>query len=776
MLNSTMTRIVRRKLLGRHRGAKSVPRNSNPKLEALEGRIVLNANTPYLQTNLVSDIQGMAQVTDSNLVNPWGVSFSSTSPFWVSNQHTSTATLYAVNPNGITKLGLVVGIPTTGSGPQGPTGQVFNNTKSFDVNGNPAFFIFANLNGTISGWNGGSTATVEWTTPGAVYTGLAIATNFSGSFLYAADGAQNRIDVFDGKFQPHDFGPNAFVDPELKSGLVPFNIEFMNGNLYVAYAPAGHAAQTSAQPGEGAVAVFTTSGRFLDQLVTGGKLASPWGMALAPAGFGEFSGDLLVGNFAYGDSVINAFDQSNGAFRGTLSEQSGKAIMNPGLWTVTFGNGVNGGDPNTLYFTAGIDGETHGLFGSLQAIPPLSGDAPIVPNLPNGAFQSLTTVPPNGDVNPYGVAFVPPNFPTDGTVSPGDILVSNFNNKANQQGTGTTIVSISPSGSQSVFFQGPSTPGKLGLTTALGVLSRGFVLVGSLPATYDSMGNLTSIGQGSLLILDRNGNVVNTLSDSTFLDGPWDLTVNEQGSHDQVFVSNVLNGTVTRIDLEVPNHGNPVVQGFTTIASGYLTRTDPAALVIGPTGLAYDPRHDILFVASTGDNAIYSISHAASRMKDAGLGNVVYSDSAHLRGPLGLALAPNGDLITSNGDAVNPDPNQTSELIEFTPSGHFVGEFSIDPSAGGAFGLAVTNVGGILRVAAVEDVTNSVDVWTFNTGHSDLHGPGAKPDIAKGAGKTSASPLTVTHHGAVGDKIIGTLTEHHTPSTLFRHRHLRARG
>ncbi len=175
-----------------------------------------------------------------------------------------------------------------------------------------------------------------------------------------------------------------------------------------------------------------------------------------------FSGDLLVGNFAFGDSSINAFDPSTGAFRGTLTDATGHTIFNPGLWTLTFGNGVSGGDPNTLYFTAGIDGESHGLFGSIQAIPPLSATAPIVPNLPNGAFQTLTTVPSNGDVNPYGVAFVPQGFPTGGTLSPGDILVSNFNNSGNQQGTGTTIVDVKPNGGESLFFQGPAAPGRSG--------------------------------------------------------------------------------------------------------------------------------------------------------------------------------------------------------------------------------------------------------------------------------------------------------------------------
>jgi hypothetical protein len=510
----------------------------------------------------------------------------------------------------------------------------------------------------------------------------------------------------------------------------------INGDLYVTYAPAGHANQTAAKPGQGAVAAFTTSGRFLSQLSDRSHLASPWGIALAPAGFGKFSGDLLVGNFAYNDSVINAFDPSTGAFRGTVTDASGQAIANPGLWSLNFGNGVTG-DANTLYFTAGIDAETHGLFGSLQAIPPLSAKAPIVPNLPNGALQTLTTVPANGDLNPYGVAVVPQGFPAGGALNPGDILVSNFNNKANQQGTGSTIVDISPNGGQSLFFQ-DSTPS--GLTTALGVLKSGFVIVGNVPATYDSNGNLVSVGQGSLRILDSKGNVVTTLSDSQLLDGPWDLTVNDQGSTAQVFVSNVLNGVVTRIDLSIPKGGDPIVKSMTQVASGYLTRTDPAALVIGPTGLAYNAKNGTLYVASTGDNEIFAVPNAGTRTSDAGTGPVVYQDNAHLRGPLGLALAPNGDLITANGDAVNPDPNQTSELVEFTPGGQFVGQFSIDPAAGGAFGLAVTDTGGILRLAAVDDSTNSLDVWTFQTGgKSSPHDGTASLSPSTPAGLTSPS-------------------------------------
>jgi hypothetical protein len=221
---------------------------------------------------------------------------------------------------------------------------------------------------------------------------------------------------------------------------------------------------------------------------------------------------------------------------------------------------------------------------------------------------------------------------------------------------------------------------------------------------------------------------VTTLTDPQLLDGPWDLTVNDQGSTAQVFVSNVLNGVITRIDLTIPKGGHPIVESMTRIASGYVFRTDPAALVVGPTGLAYNAKNGTLYVASTGDNEIFAVPNAGTRTSDAGTGRVVYQDNAHLRGPLGLALAPKGDLITANGDAVNPDPNQTSELVEFTPGGQFVGEFSLDSNAGGGFGLAVTETGGILRLAAVDDNTNSLDVWTFQAGgKSSAHGDIATP-------------------------------------------------
>jgi DNA-binding beta-propeller fold protein YncE len=340
-------------------------------------------------------------------------------------------------------------------------------------------------------------------------------------------------------------------------------------------------------------------------------------------------------------------------------------------------------------------------------------NGPFLPNLATNTPVVTPTIPGNGDVNPYGVAIVPQNVPHGGKLHAGDVLVSNFNASSNVQGTGTTIVDISPSGKQSVFFQGPKG---LGLTTALGILPDGFVIVGNLPSKQDGTAN----GPGSLIILDKNGNVVRTLTDSKLLDGPWDLTVESDGIFAQVFVSNVLSGTVTRLDLLVnpfpfDTHNPIFLLSKTQIASGYISRPDSMAFEIGPTGLALDDKTDTLYVASTGDNAVFAISNAEIRFKDAGTGTMIFTDP-HLRGPLGLAFAPNGNLLAANGDAINMDTTNTqnSEIVEFTKSGQFEDQFQVDPGLGGAFGLASQQVGDKLEFAAVDDVTNSLLVWTLD--------------------------------------------------------------
>jgi uncharacterized protein (TIGR03118 family) len=340
----------------------------------------------YVQTNLVSDIPGLATLSDPNLVNPWGVSFLPTSPFWISNQGTDTATLYRVTGStDVSPVPLVVDIPTTASGPQGPTGQVSNtNASSFILdNGVSARFIFADLNGTISGWNPGlgTTASVEVTTPGAVYTGLAV--NEAHTMLYAADTRGGTIDVFDSSFAPVDLGDHAFKTPGqiAARGLVPFNVTAIGDHVYVTYAPSGREAQIMAGEGEGAVAIFSESGKLEPHgVLLGGPhtpLAAPWGVVIAPDDFGEFSGDLLVGNFSFLHSEINAFDLKTHQFEGTIEISAGSGNTPGGLWALTFGgDGVNNGDPSTLYFTAGINGEANGLFGAIESVPLIGASTP----------------------------------------------------------------------------------------------------------------------------------------------------------------------------------------------------------------------------------------------------------------------------------------------------------------------------------------------------------------------------------------------------------------
>jgi uncharacterized protein (TIGR03118 family) len=695
-----------------------------------------------VQTNLVSDVSGLAQITNANSVNAWGLTAGPTSPFWVANQGSGTSTLYNASQPQSQVVPLVVSIPANPTDNPlpahgSPTGTVFNIAGSgFNVTGNgksgSSIFLFATTDGVIAGWSPSvdpTHALVGTTNAGAVNTGLAIATDSkAGTLLYAADFSKNTVDVYDQNFTLVTTLPGKFTDPNLPAGYRVFNVQAINNKLYVEYAPFDSATGgVLPGTGNGVVDVYNTDGTLdkavngTGRLITNGPLNDPWGVALAPSNFGAFSNDLLVGNF--GSGTINAFNATTGKFIGQLMTSAGQPFDVEHLWALEFGNGSAAGPANTLFFTAGLTshfgtgtGTPHGLFGSIQPVPTLADKAPIVPNLGQLPEQIVPTTPANGDLNPYGVAFVPQDFQGGGSLAPGDILVSNFNDSSNAQGTGSTIVKIAPDGSQSVFFQGQQG---LGLTTALGVLPQGFVLVGSAPAT--TVNGQNTVANGGLLVLDSSGNEVMDLSDSALLQGPWDLTINNvDATHSQVFVSNVLSGTVTRIDLTIPKGGTPEVESETQIASGFAHRTDPNALVVGPTGLAYDAKSDTLYVASTGDNAIFAIRHAATTQHDNGRGQAVVQDPQHLHGPLGLTLAPNGDLIAANGDAVNTDPNHLNELVEFTPKGKFVGQFQIDGGpAGGAFGLAAQQIGGQVRFAAVDDNTNTLHIWTFQTKKAD---------------------------------------------------------
>jgi len=333
--------------------------------------------------------------------------------------------------------------------------------------------------------------------------------------------------------------------------------------------------------------------------------------------------------------------------------------------------------------------------------PASEADNAFIPRMVN-----TSTIPSIGDLNPYGVAFVPEQFPEGGVIAAGDVLVSNFNNSANVQGTGTTIVQfrprgpLAPPGTALVFF----SSGLPGLSTALGALRGGFVVVGNVPTTD---GTFATIGQGALQVIDRHGHLVQTWTDHEFLDGPWDLALDDWGSQAHIFVSNVLNGSVSRLDVAVAPKGVTLMKK-TTIAAGYPHVPNAAAVILGPTGLAYDRSTDILYVASTADNTIYAVPRAASRTNAATRGGIAFSDP-HLRGPLALRLAPNGDLLTANGDAVNSDLLHPSEIVEFTAGGQFVREYNVDASQGGAFGLDTLREAPF-NYAVIDDVTNSLSV------------------------------------------------------------------
>jgi sugar lactone lactonase YvrE len=333
-------------------------------------------------------------------------------------------------------------------------------------------------------------------------------------------------------------------------------------------------------------------------------------------------------------------------------------------------------------------------------------DQTILNNLPRTPQQTVSTIPSNGDVDPLGVAVVPAGFPTGGTLSAGDVLVSNFNDNLNLQGTGSTIVAVTPSGQATRFFQGQPA---LGLDGGLAVLKGGYVLVANVP-TFD--GTPATVQQGSLLILNARGQLVGTLTSSQYLDGPWGMTVDDHGTTADVFVSNVLNGTITRIVLSVSATG-VAVDSMTQIASGYSHRLDPAALVLGPAGLAFDATTDTLYVASSAVNAVYAVPNAETATGSSGTGTIIYSDPMKLHGPAGLVLAPNGDLIIANSDTSNADPNQPSELVEITTTGQFVAQLSIDPNLGGAFGLTLT-VGsdGTVTLIAADDNSDQLKFYS----------------------------------------------------------------
>jgi len=326
----------------------------------------------YAVSALVSNGAVPAAHVDANLKNPWGIAFNPKGFVWVADNGTQRATLY--DGNGVPQS-LVVTIPPGTSGDPSPTGIVFNGTTDFVVTqgakSGPAAFIFAGEGGTLTAWspavNPTAAITVFDSGGAAVYKGLAMAGNNGANFLYATDFHNNRIDVFDRTFAKVT-PAGAFQDPSLPAGFAPFGIQALGSKLFVTYAKQDAAAHDDvAGAGVGLVDVFSPSGQFLQRFATGGPLNAPWGIALAPADFGRFSHAVLVGNF--GDGMLHAFDATSGMLLGTLQQGDGSAIVEPGLWGIAFGNGLNDQPANTLFFAAGPNDEADGLYGRIDVGP-----------------------------------------------------------------------------------------------------------------------------------------------------------------------------------------------------------------------------------------------------------------------------------------------------------------------------------------------------------------------------------------------------------------------
>lgn len=574
--------------------------------------VILTANAQtnnvYLQTNLVSNIKGLAPVIDPNLADPWGISFSATSPFWVSNHLSGTSTLYngagAVNAT-------VVTIPPGAASSAGslgrPTGQVRNGTANVFklANGNAASFIFATEDGTISGWNGGTTAAimVDNSAKQAVYKGLAIGASGGGPVLYAANFRSGTIDAFNASWAPATL-KGTFTDPGILPGYAPFNIWNLNNNLYVTYAKQdANKYLDVAGPGNGYVSVFDQNGvlltHFADDhslagLFRGAVLNSPWGVAIAPASWGAFGGAVLVGNF--GDGRINAFNATTGTFLGALQDSSGNPIAISGLWAIAFGNGGNGGDVNTLYFLAGnANGSTtpRGILGSLA--PPSS-----VSSVVNAASELSGPVAP-GEIVRISGQTVGPSPAVTALIPPASTLATTL---------GTTSVTVNGIAAPVLYTNGAQTNiqipyGVAGSTTASLVLTTGTQTAAAVSLTVapTAPGIFTTdfSGQGRMVALNADGTINSSTNPAArgsaiifFATGGGVTNPAEKEGMAETDTSRIpvapisvtIGGTVTTVGIEgsTPKDVSGVLQIMATIPAGIAA--GQANIVINVGGVA----------------------------------------------------------------------------------------------------------------------------------------------------------------------------------------------
>jgi aldose sugar dehydrogenase len=363
----------------------------------------------FTQTNLVSDVPGMAQRTDPNLVNPWGVALGLNSGLWISANGAGKAAAY--DGTGQVLASSSISIPAPGKGgTSAPTGVATNATSGFVITSGqksaPSAEIFATEDGTIAGWNSSvdpanAVIAVDNSSSGAIYKGLAMGFTGDGAFLFATNFHTGTIDVFDSTF--HAVHLNGFRDPQLPAGYAPFGIAAINGQLYVTYAQQDQDKKDDVKgAGNGFIDVFDMDGKLSKRFASQGQLNSPWGMAWAPfEGFGKFNNALFVGNF--GDGSVNAFDFDTGEFLGAVSSAGGTPIHNDGVWALAFGLGVAKASSTTLFFTAGIGNEKHGLFGSLT-VDASSVAPPDGPTLTDNGLKLTTVV--SGLNQPTSMAFL----------------------------------------------------------------------------------------------------------------------------------------------------------------------------------------------------------------------------------------------------------------------------------------------------------------------------------------------------------------------------------
>jgi uncharacterized protein (TIGR03118 family) len=495
-----------------------------------------SAAAGYTQTNLVSDLPGAA-IVDASLVNPWGMASAATSPIWVANNRTGFITLYTVDPatNVPSKSGLTVSIPGDGS----VTGLAFS-TAAGAFNGD--IFLFVSEDGTVSGWRGALGTAAETLQLGSsqnVYKGVADGTIAGNLYLYAANFRSAHIDVIKGS-AAYPSLTGSFTDPNLPSGYAPFNIQNIGGQLYVTYA-LQDAAKHDDVPGagHGLVNKFDLNGNLVARLISGGALDSPWGLALAPSNFGDFSNALLVGNF--GDGTINAFNASNGAFLGTIRNSVGVQIVVQGLWGLMFGNGGNGGATNALFFTAGIPGsgtiEDHGLFGNFRPV------AATPPSLVSAASRRM-----HGSAGTFGLPLslvasgINHNPTTEPRQGPAQTIVFTFDKPI----TGATVaITEGTATAASPTFSGNDVV--LGLS---GVIDQQYVTISltNVASADGGTGGSGSVRVGFLLG-DVNQNRVVTLADLGLVNAQLAQVVTAANFIDDVNVS----GTLTLADKGITN-------------------------------------------------------------------------------------------------------------------------------------------------------------------------------------------------------------------------------